>query len=431
MDRHLQDLIRADYNRLLRRERLDCSAAVERLIFVQTVEGHAHNGHGEFKQQRYVDVTTADVVRALRLDPAEVKRARQQLVDDIFAWTERAIAGENLSALLAADGKPLLAVPFLADLTVSPRDVLRGIYVGGLRDSSAVRAEVEAATGVTIGGGACHVVDTKVMRELGLDGEVLAHGAHEAELETFREQGLIVDLPAEEVDDDRYRYLYIRDREGPGHSDDAVFVFAGLLWGESCALGAFLADAVDTLEKYSAKYSNQDEELGQLVAASPAFEEAWEQDLRDLTFLATVPENGDDVVPDSSLRYFLRLDADAGRCALRNHLDFIAGRPTVPMVVGFDRVLSVKFYRWIRERMTQYEGRVAARAPVPAGVASLAGVVDRYFLQVNVNDDPEAVVAAFANSNAEVAVVVDDDGRLVGTVRAADLLRFLWGRERA
>jgi hypothetical protein len=428
MDRYLQDLIRADYNRLLNRERLDVSAEVEQLIFIQTIEGHAHNGHGEFKQRRFVDVTTADVVRALRLDARKVKRGRQKLIDDIFAWAERAIAGEDAAALADADGKPLLSVPFLADFAVEPAEVLRGIYVGGKRDNSQVRAEVEAETGVAIGGGTCYVVDTKVMREMGLDAEILSHGAHEDELDEFRDKGLIVDLPAEEVDDDRYRYLYVRDRKGPGHSDDAVFVFAGLLWGTDCALGAFLSDAVDTLEKYSEKYSNQDDELAQFIEDGEAFDESWRKDLKDLTYLAAVPEEDDDVVPDSSLRYFIRVDGDASRCALQNHLDFIAGRPTVPMILGFDRVLSVKFYRWIRERLLQYEGRVAVRARAPAALGSLAGVVDRNFLEVNVNDEPEKVVEAFANSNAEVAVVVDDGGQVLGTVRAADMLRFLWGR---
>jgi len=428
MDKYLQDLIRADYNRLLSRERLDVSAEVERLIFTQTIEGHAHNGHAEFKQQRFVDVTTADVVRALRLDARKVKRGRQQLIDDIFAWTERAIAGENATALADADGKPLLTVPFLADFTVDPAEVLRGIYVGGKRDESHVRKEVEEEKGVVIGGGTCYVVDTEVMREMGLDAEKLSHGSHEDELDEFRARGLIVDLPADEVDDDRYRYLYIRDRVGPGHSDDAVFVFAGLLWGTDCALGAFLADAIDTLEKYSEKYSNQDNEIAQLIEDSPAFDEAWEKDLKDITYLAAVPEDDDDLVPDSSLRYFLRIEADASRCALQNHLDFIAGRPTVPLILGFDRVLSTKFYRWVRERLVQYEGRVAVRARAPAALGSLAGVVDRSFLEVNVNADPEKVVEAFANSNAEVAVVVDDDGEVLGTVRAADMLRFLWGR---
>jgi hypothetical protein len=428
MDDELRGLIRADFDRLLRRERLDVSAAVERLILVQTVEGHAHNGHGEFRPRRFVDVTTADVVRALRLDAAKVKRARQKLIDDVFGWAERAAAGDDATALADADGKPLLSIPFLADFAVEPAAVLRGMYVGGKRDNSDVRAEVEAETGVAIGGGSCYVVDAEVMREMGLDSEKLSHEPHGDEIEEFRTNGLIVELPPEDVDDDRYRYLYIRDRAGPGHSDDAAFVLAGAIWGADCALGVFLADAVDTLEKYSEKYTDQDDELSAAVAAGDAYEPSWERDLKDITFLAAVPRDDDDLVPDSSLRYFLRVDADANRCALQNHLDFIAGRPTVPMVLGFDRVLSVKFYRWARERLVEYESKLAAPARAAAALSSVAGVVDRSFLTVNVNDAAEKVGEAFARSGAEGAVVVDDDGAVVGTVRAGDLLRFLWGR---
>jgi hypothetical protein len=428
MDDDLRGLIRADFDRLLKRERLDVSAEVERLILVQTVEGHAHNGHGEFRPRRFVDVTTADVVRALRLDGAKVKRARQELIDDVFGWAERAMAGDDATALADADGKPLLSIPFLADFAVEPTAVLRGMYVGGKRDNSDVRAAVEADTGVTIGGGSCYVVDTDVMREMGLDSEKLSHQPHEDEIEGFRRRGLIVELPPEDVDDDRYRFLYIRDRAGPGHSDDAVFVLSGAIWGVDCALGVFLADAVDTLEKYSEKYTDQDDELSAAIAAGDSYDPSWESDLKDITYLSAVPEGDDDLVPDSSLRYFLRVDVDANRCALQNHLDFIAGSPTVPMVLGFDRVLSVKFYRWARERLLEYEARLEVPARAPAALRSVAGVVDPSFLTVNVNDAPEKVVEAFANSAAEVAVVVDDDGAVVGTVRAADLLRFLWGR---
>jgi hypothetical protein len=427
MKKELRELIRTDFNRLLERERLNVSAAVERLIFVQTIEGHAHNGHGAFRPHRFVDVTVADVVRALRLEARQVKRARQRLIDDVFSWAERAVAGDDATALVDADGKPLLSVTFLGDFTVDAAAVLRGLYIGGKRDNSDVRAEVEAEAGVAIGGGACYVVDTDVMREMGLDGESLSHEAHGDEIDEFRRRGLIVDLRPAEVDDDRYRYLYIRDREGPGHSDDAAFVLSGAIWGRDCGLGVFLADAVDTVEKYSEKYADQDGELSEMIAASDAFDAAWERDLKDITYLAAVPEGEDDLVPDSSLRYFLRVDVDANRCALQNHLDFIAGRPTVPMVLGFDRVLSTKFYRWARERLLAYE----ARALVPAAgatLASIGGVVDRSFLMVNVNDGPEKVLEAFAGSSAEVAVVVDDDGAVVGTLRAGDLLRFLWGR---
>ncbi|MGD8719047.1 MAG: CBS domain-containing protein [Candidatus Zixiibacteriota bacterium] len=428
MERFLQELIRADFNRLLRRERLDVSAEAERLIFLQTIEGHAHNGHGEFRQQRFVDLTTADVVRALRLDAAEVKRTRQNYIDEIFEWARLAIAGNAPKALVNADGKPLLTAPILAGVEVEPMAVLQGLYMGGLRDNSDVRAAVEEERGITIGGGSSYVVDTTVMREMGLDGESLSHDAHGDDIADFREKGLIVDVPDEEIDDDHYRYLYVRDRVGPGHSDDAAVVFAGMLWGESAALGVFLADAVDTVEKYAEKYEDQDDELARFVAESSAFDPSWEEDLHDLTYLAATPDDADNVVPDSSLRYMLRIDTDGNRCALQNHLDFIAGRPTVPMILGFDRVLSVKFYRWVREQLVRYDGRVAARPRAPAALGSLAGFVDRNFLTVNVNDGPEELAEAFSNSNAEVAVVLDDGGAVVGTLRAADLLRFLWGK---
>jgi hypothetical protein len=430
MERHVQKLVQADFDRLMARERLDCSAAVEQLIFVQTIEGHAHNGHAEFRQHRFVDVTIADVVRALGLNAAAVKKARQALIDDIFRWAERTAAGDGVDRLVDEDGKPLLTIPFLAGIEVGPADVLHGLYIGGLRDNSAVRARVEKERGVVIGGGTCYVVDTRVMREMGFDAESLAHESHEHELDEFRKRGLIVTLAADEVDDDRYRYLYIRDRLGPGHSDDAAVVFAGLLWGPSCALGVFLADAVDTLEKYSEKYEDQDDELSRMVGGTKAFEASWEENLDTLTFLAAVPGVDEGKVPDSSLRYFLRIDANANRCALQNHLDFIGGRPTAPMVVGFDRVLSMYFYRWVRERLVKFEGEAAVVAPAGATLATLAGVVDRNFLRVGINDAPEKVVEAFASSNAEIAVVLDGDGEVMGTVKAIDMLKFLWGARR-
>jgi len=428
VERQLQNLIRTDFNRLLARERLDCSAAVEKLIFVQSVEGHAHNGHGEFRQRRFVDVTIADVVRAVGLDAAAAKRARQKLIDDIFAWAERAIADDAPAELVDDEGRPLLTVPLLKGFEVNARGVLHGLYVGGLRDDSEVRAAVEDERRIAIGGGECYIIDTVVMRKMGLDAEALAHGAHAAELERYREEGLIVELAAAEVDDDRYRYFYIRHRVGPGHSDDAAVVFAARLWGRGCGLGVFLADAIDTLEKYAEKYADQDGELSRRIAASALFEPSWERDLKDLVYLAAVPEDDNDEVPDSSLRYFLRIDAEAGRCALQNHLDFIAGGATAPMLLGFDRVLSTRFYRWVHKRLAAYEGeRAEEAAPV---LETMAGVVERNFLTVSVDDSPAKVAEAFATSSAEVAVVVDGDGRVVGTIRAADILRFLWGRRR-
>ena len=48
---------------------------------------------------------------------------------------------------------------------------------------------------------------------------------------------------------------------GPGQSDDAAIVTAGLLYNVDVALGVFLADAIDTLEKYVPAYYDQDKAL--------------------------------------------------------------------------------------------------------------------------------------------------------------------------
>src|SRR5438105_3090633 len=61
-------------------------------------------------------------------------------------------------------------------------------------------------------------------------------------------QGLIVAQPPE--GDHAVTYQYIRFHEGPGASDDAAIVAGSLLFGGSVSAGVFLADAIDTLEKY-------------------------------------------------------------------------------------------------------------------------------------------------------------------------------------
>ncbi len=45
MDQYVKDLIREDYNRLVKKETLNTTAEIERLILLQSIEGHAHNGH--------------------------------------------------------------------------------------------------------------------------------------------------------------------------------------------------------------------------------------------------------------------------------------------------------------------------------------------------------------------------------------------------
>jgi CBS domain-containing protein len=338
-----------------------------------------------------------------------------------------ALRGNQPDALINGDGKPLLGIPQFAGVRTDGTEVLKGFYIGGLRDNPDIRGAVEEKYDVSIGGGSCYLVDTKVMGEMGLDGEMLSHEPHEGKIESFRSKGLIVDIPESEVDDDRIRYMYIRHRLGNGHSDDAALVSAGMLYGRDVALGVFLADAVDTLDKYALYYRDQDYEIAGRVKTSAAFNETWNEALEMVTYLATMPDSDDDVA-DSSLRYFLLIDKETERCALLSHLDFIEGRPTVPLLLGHNRVKNTLFYKYMRERLTAY----VAHVPEPEGfktpVSSVASAISANFIQVTETEPLHSVVDALLEKGADLVIVVDKSGKIRGTLNARDLLRIIWSR---
>ena len=61
------------------------------------------------------------------------------------------------------------------------------------------------------------MIDVKTMLDMRLDGERLAHEAHEDRIEEYRRAGLIVATEGA-VDMATQRYFYIRHRLGPGQA---------------------------------------------------------------------------------------------------------------------------------------------------------------------------------------------------------------------
>jgi len=106
------------------------------------------------------------------------------------------------------------------------------------------------------------------MERMELDAEQLAHGEWQDRMAEFRERGMITQYT--EGDQRRLRFLYIRHRLGGGTSDDVAILAAGKLFGPSAALGAFLADAIDTFEKYVPlpRYADQDDDLALWIEAN-------------------------------------------------------------------------------------------------------------------------------------------------------------------
>jgi len=99
-------LIRKDYESLKNKVKLLTSEEVSEIISMQSVEGHAHNGHGEFNGKKYVDTTLNDIVFSLGYDQFAVRSARQGLIDEIYDFVDRVLKGEKIDRLLNKKGEP-------------------------------------------------------------------------------------------------------------------------------------------------------------------------------------------------------------------------------------------------------------------------------------------------------------------------------------
>jgi AcrR family transcriptional regulator len=343
-------IIREDFAAFDARVILRCSYDVEQLILIQSIEGHAHEGHGLFYGRKFPNTTIDDIAKALRLNPEMVKADRQELIDEIFDFARRAIAGERERIACNAEGRPLLRCGTLRQIEIEPSGVLRGLYLGGMRDSAEIRKLANERYGIQMGYGKCRLVDQAVMVSLGLDGYQLAKQGHEHELEEFERAGLFADS-----DDENVQYMYVRYKEGPGASDDAAVVAAGKLWGLSAAVGCWLADAIDTLEKYVPVYSDQDFDLSLYIEQNYPDLGVTRDDAVDLAFLSAIPADMEESLPDSSLRDFLQIDRKHDQCALESHLAYLASVAFAPMDLDHGQCTNIEFYDYMEKRLESFQ----------------------------------------------------------------------------
>lgn len=350
------ELIQRDFVALDSAENLRTTWDTERLILIQSVQGHAHEGHATFRGIRYPNTSIDHISRALRLDPIWVRTERQQLIDDISTYVDRVLAGQDDAPLANEAGQGLLSSSMFNNLHVSGMDVLRGLCLGGLRDGPEARFEMEKRYGITIGGGKCYIVNTRVMDAMGLDAEILAHGAHEDMIDYYREKGLIVADSGRDGGD--LEYLYIRHRRGRGASDDTAIVAAGMVWGLGTAVGVFLADAIDTLEKHVVTFSDQDNLLARSIRERCPSIAVSDAEIRHLTYLSAVPEEAAIPVPDSSLRHLMGIDRRQDMTAAESHLKFVQGKHIAPILIGHEQVSNKDFYEYVADRVRRSPGEL-------------------------------------------------------------------------
>lgn len=423
------DLIRRDFQHLKETEELDTTDEIADLLFVQSLEGRAHNGAGAFQKSFYVNTTIDDIVRALRLDSNRVKTKRQMLIDDIAGFVDDAIAGKPCTRLVNKKGEPFIGIPDLKDIEVYPLDVLRGIYMGGLRDDPGPRAAAEEKYGITIGYGKCYPVNIDVMDKMGLDGEILAHREHAGSIEAFKRAGLIIaEQDLKKAAPDKVRYLYIRHKIGPGQSDDGALVAAGLVYNKDVALGIFLADAIDTLEKYVHLYKDQDDELGYHISKNCPGLDVTMDEVLEMAYLAAVPEELDDKTPDSSLRYFLSIDRHIGQCALQSHLNFIDKKPYFPMFVSFNRILSTEFYAYISKKVSALKNlqAVVTSDTVMKGLEMpVNSFLKRPAIVVKSGMPLKEALEKMKAAGAEFLVIQDENNAVQGVISLHDLIKLM------
>ncbi|MDH7602606.1 MAG: hypothetical protein QHI38_10730, partial [Armatimonadota bacterium] len=192
-------------------------------------------------------------------------------------------------------------------------------------------------------------IDQRVMHELGLDGYILAKQGHEHELNEFERAGLFA-----EAGDENVQYMYVRYKEGPGASDDAAVAAAGKLWGLSAAVGCWLADAIDTLEKYVPVYSDQDFDLSTYIEEHCSDLGVGRDDAVDLACLSAIPAGMEDSLPDSSLRDFLEIDRKHDQCALESHLSYLLSLPFAQMDLDHGQCTNVEFYEYMEQKLSEF-----------------------------------------------------------------------------
>jgi len=423
------DLIRRDFQHLKESEELNTTQEIADLLFVQSLEGRAHNGAGAFQKSLYVNTTIDDIVKALKLDPNKVKTRRQMLIDDIAGFVHDVINGKPRTRLVNSKGEPFIGIPDLRDIEVNPQDVLKGIYMGGLRDDPGPRKAAEEKYNITIGYGKCYPVNIDVMEKMSLDGEVLAHREHAGSIEAFKRAGLIIaEQDLKKIAPDKIRYLYIRHKMGPGQSDDGALVAAGLVYNKDVALGIFLADAIDTLEKYVHLYKDQDDELGYYIGENCRDLNITMEDVLEITYLAAVPEELEDKTPDSSLRYFLSIDRQIGQCAFQSHLNFIEKKPYSPMFLSFSRILSTNFYSYIRNKvisLKNLEAVVTSGTLMKGLEAPVNNFLKRPAIVVESGIPLKAAVEKMKAAGAEFLVIQDDCNTVQGVISLNDLLKLM------
>ncbi|MDP2906361.1 MAG: hypothetical protein Q8O03_00315 [Nanoarchaeota archaeon] len=355
------NLIIKDYMSLLDRAKLRMASKYKKLLLIQSITGHAQNGHCEIPRP-YVNTTIDEIVNALsqiednkvfrdvgEVNKKNVKLLRDGVIETIESPFKKIIEGKDVTSLTDEYGNPLLGISTLLEANIKNKEAfLIGGYLASKMDNYEWRKRAAEDYNIEIGGGECVAINMKNLPDT-LTLSDLANNEWGKLIELFIKSKIIVDK--EKINSSDYiKNAYIRHKQGKGVSDDTAIIIAGTLYGEEAFWGAYLFDAIDTWDKYATYIfkGGADERFGEEL--KPHINITDDEVIRFI-YLSR-KESG---FPDSSQRYFLQINEEVNQTALESHLKYLRGQSFKMMELGFKgeekKVMNVGFYRKLEKRL--------------------------------------------------------------------------------
>ncbi len=370
-DDNFKKLVMADFSYMCDEFNLLIDDEAKKLLLLQSIQGHATEGHCCFEKAAYPQTTIEDIVNALDLEPEEVKAQRQVYIDEIFEFRDRILSGEKVKKYQNTEGEPLFRMPFFNHLEIeNPGAALLGISLASKMDNySQWRKKVEQKTGLYIGGGECIGVNIDEMNKRGMEMQDFKKKEYSLEEKAkLEKEGLLVNDVASSPN---IVQSYLRLSYGYGTSDDLAILLAGKLYGLDAAWGIFLCDAVDTWDKYAPfiHKNGQDEQLGyeiddnkEVLLRHGKVLPREDDVLKFISLIAKdnykkLDENNTEVVEmkSESQRYLLQVNPSTGMSSIHSHMMFLMDLKPPKMNLGdnFRKITNSRMYNLFQEKFKQ------------------------------------------------------------------------------
>lgn len=287
-------ITRSAFQDLWQKTDVHCTQGLKRHLVLDRLRGHAECGKGDFAGQHLESKPIEWFCEVLGFDTERMRREREEYAQSVISLAKRAMDKQGEIPICDEKGHALLGIGFLRWISADTRELLTGLYLGGMRDASQIRAKVDEIYGDRLG---------------------------------------------------------VRNHHHTHSSDDGAIVAGGQMFGFGVAVGVWLADALDSLEKFFPNHPDIDYDLAQHIEESKYPLLCEPSDLYALTFICSIPDNLKGTLPDCSLREMLTVNPENDQMCVESHLLAATGKPYASMTLPDGKMRNVEFYNWVHKRV--------------------------------------------------------------------------------